>query len=703
MSPEVVTELYSLLDALCEDRQTLAGKDRLEQLVIEHAAAQRLYVSYMHLHGTLAWDAALTDSASLVAYAERSGTPSLRRERWTASRLGMFASLLVTSLLVMFFVSRGGGPVVIPSPTGQSDVVGVDPAQSGMSPSLVAEAAVIPALEPGPDVAPIPHVDLHRGALEIPLVAVMPPSTALNEVAPAVPIVDAELVARLDVLMQAKWDEAGVQPSPVADDAEWLRRVYLDLTGHIPDTSSVDRFLGDSRPHKRQLVVDELLQKTDYARNQTTIWTNLLVGRTSDRPINRELLAKFLREQFRLNRPWTETVARLVSAEGDGNEVGETNFLLAHLNNEAVPATAVTARIFLCQQVQCTQCHKHPDSQHGGSMAEFWELNSFFQQARIVEHEKYNPSTGRNEVVSRSLVDQAVGGPTYYDDVKGLMRVAYPKFAGQEVDPDPTVKRRQELAKLLTNEKEGQRELAAALVNRTWAHFFGQGLVNPIDDMGPHSPCANPELLETLTTAVMATNFDTDRLNRWIVSTRAYHLSSAQVPANRADHPVDGEQPLFSRMYLKPLSAEQMFDSLLVATAADRAGAAYWEQAEEHRKAWLAQFYSVMENEENGDASTFDGTFSQTLMMMNGDLVQNAVSDAPGTVLHEILRMAGDDQERIKGLCRAALGRDPKRNELASFQQNLRHRRPEAGANGSEPYGDILWAYLNSNEFAVNH
>ena len=337
-----------------------------------------------------------------------------------------------------------------------------------------------------------------------------------------------------------------------------------------PDAESVDRFLKDASLRKRQLLVDELVRKPDYARNLTTIWTNLLVGRTSDRPINRERLAKFLREQFRQNRPWTETVSRLVAAEGDGNEVGEANFLLAHLNNEAVPATAVTARIFLCQQVQCTQCHKHPDSKHGGSMAEFWELNSFFQQAGIVETSKYNPATGRTEIVSRSLVDREVGGPTYYDDLQGVMRVAYPKFEGQEVDPDPTVKRRQELAKLLTH--EGQHELAAALVNRTWAHFFGQGLVNPIDDMGPHSPCANPELLEALTDAVVATNFDTERLNRWIVSTQAYHLSSAQVPGNRADLPVDGEMPLFSRMYLKPLSAEQMFDSLLVATAADRAG-----------------------------------------------------------------------------------------------------------------------------------
>jgi Protein of unknown function (DUF1553)/Protein of unknown function (DUF1549) len=694
MSLEVVSELYPLLEALCENRQTPAGKERLEQLVIAQPAARRLYIDYMHLHGTLTWDASLSESASLVAYAERTGTPPVRPSRWTKQRLALIIGLLSSALLVVFLVSPGTGPgpnntvTVVPAPAGSTLPVVVPNVNNHPNPSIA-------------EVTPIPPVHLHRGTTPTSPEIVTPLPTVPTAVATHAPIVDAELVARINRLWQAKLDEAGVQPSPVADDAEWLRRVYLDLAGHIPDAESVDRFLTDSRPDKRGLLIDELVRKPDYVRNLTTIWTNLLVGRTSDRPINRDLLSKFLRDQFRQNRPWTETVARLVSAEGDGNEVGEANFLLAHLNNEAVPATAVTARLFLCQQVQCTQCHKHPDSKHGGSMAEFWELNSFFQQAGIVETRKYNPATGRTEVISRSLVDRAVGGPTYYDDLKGLMRVAYPKFEGQEVDPDPTVKRRQELAKLLTS--QGERELAAALVNRTWAHFFGQGLVNPIDDMGPHSPCANPELLDTLTDAVVATNFDTERLNRWIVSTQAYHLSSAQVPGNRADHPVDGELPLFSRMYLKPLSAEQMFDSLLVATAADRAGAAYWEQAEEHRKAWLAQFYSVMENEENGDASTFDGTFSQSLMMMNGDLVQKAISNSPGTVLHEILRMQGDDQERIKSLCRAALGRDPKRNELSSFQQTLRHTRPDPHTKDAEPYGDILWAYLNSTEFAVNH
>jgi hypothetical protein len=680
-----VQSLFPLLDALCDGCLTADQLAQLEKLVLEDPQARQLYVEYMHLHGTLAWDASLTDPATLVSIAERSGeqplVPTTRPRsyaRWVAVVVSMAAALalIVTSMNPPAKPGVAVAPVV---PTGPEPIAEVAP------PAVVVDNGPIPTLKLDRPLEP-------QKPAPAAVVAVSPEPKPLAPTA----INDAELVRQIDSLMEKVWVDAGVTPSPVAEDSEWLRRVYLDLAGHIPDSDAVNRFLADTRADKRKHVINELIALPDYSRNLATIWTNLLVGRASTRPINRDLLAKFLREQFRHNRPWTETVARLVSAEGDGNEVGEANFLLAHLNNEAVPATAVTARIFLCQQVQCTQCHKHPDPQHGGSMAQFWELNSFFQQADIVENRKYNPATGHNEVVSRSLVDREVGGPTYYEDLNGVMRVAYPKFAGQEVSPEGTTKRRQELARLMTS--QDLREVAAALVNRTWAYFFGLGLVNPIDDMGPHSPCANPELLEALTKAVIATNFNVERLNRWIVSSRAYHLSSTQTAKNEADQPVDGELPLFSRMYIKPLSAEQLFDSLLVATAADRAGASYWEQVDDQRREWLSQFYQILENEENGDASTFGGTFSQTLMMMNGDLVRSAISDAPGTVLHKIVRTSGDEQDRIRHLCRAALGRDPKPKELAAFQPVLRHSNATA-----EPYGDIFWAYLNSSEFAINH
>lgn len=724
MPSEIQSEMFSLLNALSEDRLPREGIKRLEQLVISSREARRMYVRYMNLHGTLAWDAALSEAFAAGNLGEERGAIPSRRgshslsaptERWSVARVGSLAAIATLVLFVSIlwltkkaapgFVATAETPVASQSP-------GVSPGglagSQHTSPwtafapkeSLPPVSAPVAVQASAPDSAKISDPNLNRPGDGV--TASNPSATKKGafDVITSAPVSDFEVVSRVNGLIEKKWEEAGVQPAPASDDLEWLRRVHLDLVGHIPDRDSLNRFLTDKRPNKRRLVVESLLQAPDYARNFTTVWINLLVGRANERPINREALAKFLRFQFHDNRPWTETVSKLVAAEGDGNEVGEANFLLAHLNNQAVPATAVTTRIFLCRQVQCTQCHKHPDSQHGGSMADFWELNSFFHQASIVENTKYDPVSGRTEVVSRSLVDKPIGGPTFYDDLGGLMRVAYPKFAGHDVDPDPGIKRRQELARLMTTVDRW--ELAAALVNRTWNHFFGQGLVNPIDDMGPHSPCANPELLKALADAVVASDFDIQRLNRWIVMSRAYQLSSVSVQTAPGEEPTDDDTPLFNRMNIKPLSAEQVFDSLLIATAADHAGATDWGQVDNQRQVWMNQFFTVMENEENCDASRFDGTFSQTLMMMNGDLVQKAVSNRPGTVLHEIMSSKIDDQERVRQLCRAALGRDPRRAELVAFQSAIK-RRGDGKKNDPSVFEDIFWGYLNSTEFAVNH
>lgn len=732
MPTEIQTEMFSLLNALSENRLSREGVKRLEQLVISSREARQMYVRYMNLHGTLAWDVGLSESFTPqkasdtrksgerrrpASVASPANTPPGRPERWSVARVGRLAAVAALFLFVsILWLTKKAAPGVVVATAEKpaaSPVITASPDpihQDSLSPlktqgAFAPRSSVTTSVAPTPVSIPVPATpeipQLTHGQANSVVTSDQPvvKSAEFEAISPA-PISDFEIVSRINGLIEKKWEEAGVQPAPPAEDSEWFRRVYLDLVGHIPDRVSLNQFQSDHRPNKRRLVVESLLQTPDYARNLTTVWMNLLVGRANERPINREALAKFLRHQFHENRPWTETVTRLVAAEGDGNKVGEANFLLAHLNNQAVPATAVTTRIFLCRQVQCTQCHKHPDSKHGGSMADFWELNSFFQQASIVENTKYDSATGRTEVVSRSLVDKPVGGPMFFDDLTGLMRVAYPKFAGHEVDPDPSVKRRQELARLMTT--IDRQELAAALVNRTWNHFFGQGLVNPIDDMGPHTPSAHPELLKELSDAVVASEFDVQRLNRWIVMSRAYQLSSAAGQPSSGDEVADDDTPLFNRMKIKPMSAEQMFDSLLVATAANYVGATDWEQADNQRQTWMKQFYTATENEENCDTSRFDGTFSQTLMMMNGDLVQKAVSNRPGTILHEITSSKMDDQERVRQLCRAALSRDPRRSEMTAFQSAVK-RRGDGKKTDPSAFEDLFWSYLNSTEFSVNH
>ena len=203
------------------------------------------------------------------------------------------------------------------------------------------------------------------------------------------------VVAFIDQQIRQTWSDNGVVPSPAADDEEWFRRVHLDLVGHIPSWNSTDRFRKDKNPAKRAALVDALLDDPGYVRDWTTIWTNLTIGRQTPRRVNRQGMQKFFREAFATNRPWNEVVYDLVAAEGRNDQNGAVNYLLAQMtnNDEAVQATAKTTRLFLGEQVQCTQCHNHPFNDW--KQDQFWQFNSFLRQTRRINHRKFDPATGR--------------------------------------------------------------------------------------------------------------------------------------------------------------------------------------------------------------------------------------------------------------------------------------------------------------------
>lgn len=280
------------------------------------------------------------------------------------------------------------------------------------------------------------------------------------------------------------------------------------------------------------------------------------------------------------------------------------------------------------------------------------------------------------------------------------MRVAYPSFDGKEISPEKTTNRRKELARLMA---DGERpQLAAAFVNRLWAQLFGRGFTSPVDDMGPHNPPTHPEVLEILTREFVKSDYDVRQLLRWMCSTKLYQLSSRATAGNAMDDPETGSPPMFTRMYVKALSAEQLFDSLLIATNADRT-AASGKDSEKRRQEWLTQFYSALDNDENTEQSTFDGSLPQALVMMNGDLVKEAVSGRPGTFLNEVEAAKGSDSEKLAKLSMAILARTPTAIEEKVFQQSMKSAgRTSTGNGGLEGLQDACWAYLNSTEFVVN-
>lgn len=554
--------------------------------------------------------------------------------------------------------------------------------------------------------------------------------------------------AEIDRLIARAWQENDVRPASAATDGEWCRRVYLDLIGRVPTVAELDAFLDDRSPQRRTRLVDRLLggdYAEEYARSWAGIWTNLLIGRTGGTMrgalTNRQGMVDYLQVAMLENKPYDQLARELLTATGDArpdmpNFNGAVNFLIEKLDEDGVQATAKTAEIFLGMGVQCTQCHDHPFNDYRQN--QFWELNAFFRQTRarvrrdeddpqqryatLVDDDFYGEGAGagfdrRDNIVLElrdgKLVDRDAeslrAAPLFYEQKNGLVQVAFPVFIdgtalvdvfadrGAELGNSgrlADVNRRAELTKLILAADEFPR----AAVNRLWAHFFGYGFTKPIEDMGPHNVPSHPELLDTLAASFAASGYDLKAMMRAIVLSRPYGLSSKMTAGNQNDDPQQGQAPLFARFYLRQMTAEQLYDSLLAATAAD---ATVDEDAREAMKQrWLAQFNTAFGNDEQAEATTFNGSIPQALTMMNGELVARATRTGGGSFL---ARVAADpdlsSREKIHYLYRAALARTPTGEERQACNALLAAR----DGNVPETLADIWWAVLNSNEFILVH
>ena len=523
--------------------------------------------------------------------------------------------------------------------------------------------------------------------------------------------------------LRESWQAHGVSPSAAATDGEWCRRVYLDLIGRIPTVDELKAYVSNRAPDKRRELVDRLLGDEyleEYARHWTTKWTNVLIGRTggtgNDSLADRRGMQQYLRRSFQRNKPFDQLMVELVTAEGscrpgDEDFNGAANFLADKMAEDGIQASAKTAEIFLGMAVQCTQCHNHPFNEY--KQNQFWEFNAFFRQTRVDRRETDEAMPRRYAVV----VDRDFAGEgrnpskaeLYYELRNGKLRVAYPvfvdgtalavKYADKGEDFGDSgyledINRRQELADLML----GSEEFPQAIVNRMWSEFMGYGFTKPIIDMGPHNPPTHPDLLTYLAKEFRESYFNAKELKRWIVLSEAYSLSSRMTRANQSDDPNLGARPLFSHFYLRQMEAEQLYESLLVATEAD--AALSYDQREQTKARWLAQFNTAFGTDDNAEATTFNGSIPQALMMMNGDLVKKATNCEPGSFLHKVA-MSKDlnNASRIQYLYLAALAREPSNREVQISNQLLAARK----GNVPEALKDIWWALLNSNEFILNH
>jgi len=484
-----------------------------------------------------------------------------------------------------------------------------------------------------------------------------------------------QMIQRVDELLAQRCNEAGLAPAPLAEDDEFLRRAYLDLTGVIPRVADVRAFLDDESPDKRERLVERLLQSPRYATHMANTWRQVMVpgGLDLEQLQNVAGVQNWLRRQFAENMRYDRLVSDFLVATGGGESGPALYYTSLELKPEKLAAS--TARIFLGLQIECAECHRHPFDHW--TQEDFWGYAAFF--ARLQQSDGRQP-------MSLQLVDLDVG-EVKLPDSDTIVSPRYPGGLSPEAGERGT--RRQQLAIWMAARDNPY--LAKAAVNRVWAHLFGRGLVEPVDDLGPRNPSSHPELFAELTDYFVQHEFDLQELFRILANTQAYQRSSGAE--------ADSDTPeLFATMAIKTLTAEQLYDSL--------------HQVVGGRAAEIPNFFNVSSSlfdqrrlafagkmQMRGVSPTeFDAGVLQALTLLNGAEVSTAVGAEESPVLMAIQTPLFTDQERIETLFLGTLSRRPRPDEVLVFLDHIASAKDQQAA-----CGDVLWALLNSAEFMLNH
>lgn len=485
------------------------------------------------------------------------------------------------------------------------------------------------------------------------------------------------LARQIDEQLAEAWRADQIRPAAPADDAEFLRRVYLDLTGRIPRVSEVRAFLRDRGADKRADLIDELLDSPRHHAHFARLWSERLVsnGNAPD-PAGTAALQEWLRRRFSANEPFDQIAGDLLKAttaprardaeSADSVRHGPLAFYRA--NQMEPPRLAASAsRLFLGLRLECAQCHDHPFAQW--KQKQFWQLAAFFTEA----------DRQSREVAQRPVIP-----------VADSERTVTARFPDGKAPPIGQGGPREALVEWMT--KSDNPYFAQATVNQLWSHFFGFGLVDPPDDFRAGNPPSHPKVLRLLARAFVRSGYDRRFITRAITTTRAYHLSSA------ATDPSQSDPRQFARMTVKGLTADQLFDSLALAVGyAEPAGAssAQPDAVDSARRRFLNRF--------GGPARVIEPRTSglQALMLMNGEFTADATGPA-GNTLNAVAEASFlDTREKIEAIYLASLSRPPRPGEAKRLVAFVKSRKTKEGSTAA--LADVFWALLNSSEFALNH
>jgi hypothetical protein len=482
----------------------------------------------------------------------------------------------------------------------------------------------------------------------------------------------------IDPLVFAKLKKLNIVPSELADDAEFLRRVYLDVIGTLPTADEARRFLASQEPKKRAQLVNELLARPEFADYWALKWSDLL---RVDRAVLGHKRAygfyRWIRESLARNKPLDQFARELITAEGPLDEVGPASFY--KVTPKPGEAASSLSQVLLGVRIACAECHHHPFDRW--SQDDYYGMTAFFTPVSVQGKGELLLASG-NPVTTHPRSGQAI--------MAHALNVPMPSL-------NPAGDRRQVLAAWLTAPENPW--FARNLTNRTWAHFLGRGLIEPVDDVRATNPPTNPELLDALARHLVDSKFDFRQLIRVITASRVYQSSSRPHATN------DRDEQNYSRALFKRLDAEVLLDMVNQTTGSSEkfpgVAAGYraiqlWDSKSSHY--FLKLFgrpvrASACECERNDEASV-----AQVLHVLNSPEIQGKLSHDGGTIAR-LVRQTSDDAQLVEELYLTFWSRPPTDQERAVavrfLVKNAARRRQAAE--------DLAWTMLNSLEFGLNH
>jgi hypothetical protein len=486
----------------------------------------------------------------------------------------------------------------------------------------------------------------------------------------------------VDNLVNKKLQRIKLLPSDLATDEEFLRRVHLDLTGVPPTIKQIRDFLADKRNSKtkRQAKIDELIAGPEFVDYWTLKWSDLLLS-------NRKYLTEkgvwafrnWIRKSVAENKPANNFAHELITASGSTFDNPAANYY--RIAREPKVVMENMTQVFLGTRFNCNQCHDHPFEKW--TQLQYFELSAYFAG---VGRRK---GTAGDEIIFTSAKPTPVLHPSSGQAVA-------PSFPFKHEGMDDSIKdQREALGQWLTSDKNPY--FAKSIVNRYWSYFHGRGIIDPVDDIRASNPASNPELLDALTRDFINHKFDLKHLIRTIVSTHTYQRSFRPNDWN------EGDNVNFSHASARRLSAEQLYDSIIIATGAPRnlpgvpAGFRASQLPDSSVQVGFLDMFgrppreSPCECERNSDVS-----LGQTLNLVNGPTIAEAIIHPTGLVSRSI--KAGDKPEKlIESIYLATLCRAPTAVEKATLVKYF----AEVGRT-EEAAQDLMWALINSPGFLFN-